>query len=62
MRGTTRRPLAAERRVERPGSEETEVQKVLRYEGATPTKQLRIRVKILNWMRWAQEASGECPE
>lgn len=26
----------------------------LQYEGATPNKQLCIKVKILNWMHWAQ--------
>ena len=38
MRGTTRRPLEADRGVERLASEETEVHRVLRFEGATPTR------------------------
>lgn len=51
MRGTARRLLAE--------NEEAEVQQVLRYEGDTSTK--LHRVKILIWMYWAQEVSGECP-
>ena len=47
---TTRRPLAADGRVERLESEETEVHRVYRYEGADPTTELHTSVRILNWM------------
>lgn len=42
MWGTSRRPLAAERKVEQAGIEQTKVQKIQRYKRATPTKQLAV--------------------
>ena len=39
MKGTTRMPLVAELKVDRPGSEETGVHMVWRHKGAAPTKE-----------------------
>jgi len=41
---------ASDVRLERPGSEETEVGKMLRYEGTTTATELLNRFENLGWM------------
>jgi len=48
MQGKMRRPLAAERREDRPGSEENKVHNVWRYDGIDPTRELHISIRFLN--------------
>lgn len=57
MPRSTRRPMAAERRVGRSESEVTETQKVLRYEGASSTKQCRVSQMKADYVGKPHEAT-----
>lgn len=50
LRRTIRKPRAADRREIRSGREEIRVQKLIKYGGAEPTRELRMKVRILSWM------------
>ena len=51
MQGTTKKACDSRAGVERPESEEVEVQKAWRHEGTDLTRELHFSVRIMNWMR-----------